>query len=81
MTCLFQSSLGYHTWGNTCRFSATLCGFSAVPADFVQYLQIFCNTLNILWLKRQPNSFEEYLCVRELHFDLWRDWVYKLWRL
>ena len=35
----------------------------------------------ILWLKGQPDSFEEYLRVRELHFDLWRDCVYKLWRL
>ena len=32
--------------------------------------------LYILWLKRQPNSFEEYLCLRELHFDLWGD-IYK----
>ena len=30
----------------------------------------------ILWLKRQPNSFEEYLCLRGLHFDLWGD-IYK----
>ena len=53
MTC-FLSSLGYHTWGNTCGFSATLCRFSPIPADFLQhsadflqYLQIFCNTHRI----------------------------------
>ena len=27
----------------------------------------------ILWLKRQPNSYEEYLRVRELRFDLGGD--------
>ena len=50
----FLSSLGYHTWGNTCGFSSTLCRFSPIPADFLQhsadflqYLQIFCNTHRI----------------------------------
>ena len=35
----------------------------------------------IRWLKRQPNSFGEYLRIKKLRFDLWRDYVYKLWRL
>ena len=35
----------------------------------------------ILWLKRQSNSFEKYLRVREVRFDLWRISVYNLWRL
>ena len=35
----------------------------------------------ILWLKRQSNSFEKYLRVREARFDLWRISVYNLWRL
>ena len=46
MTC-FQSSLGYHTWEILRRFSSTLCRFFALPADFLQHLQIFCNTLQI----------------------------------
>ena len=36
-----------HIFCNSCRFSATLCRFSARPADFLQDLQIFCNTLRI----------------------------------
>ena len=35
----------------------------------------------ILWLKRQPDSFEKYLRVRDVRFDLWRSCVCKLWRL
>ena len=35
----------------------------------------------ILWLKRQPDSFKKYLDVREQRFELWRECVYKLWRL
>ena len=35
----------------------------------------------ILWLKRHPDSFKDYLRVRELRFNLWRDCVYKLQRL
>ena len=35
----------------------------------------------ILWLKRQPDSFEKYLRVRDERWDLWRSCVYKLWRL
>ena len=35
----------------------------------------------ILWLKWHPDTFKDYLRVRELRFDLWRDCVYKLWRL
>ena len=65
-----------------------------IPTDIDDPLEVFDATdvtdvskdmmrfvVYILWLKRQPNSFEEYLCVRELRFDLWRDCVYKLWRL
>ena len=43
MTC-FQSSLGYHTWEILRRFSSTLCRFFALPADFLQHLQIFYKT-------------------------------------
>ena len=35
----------------------------------------------ILWLKRQSNSFEKYLRVRDERWDLWRSCVSKLWRL
>ena len=35
----------------------------------------------ILWLKRQSDSFEKYLRVREARFDLWRISVSNLWRL
>ena len=35
----------------------------------------------ILWLKRQPNTFEKYVRVRELRFDRWRLSAYRLWRL
>ena len=62
-----------------------------IPTDIDDPLEVFDATdvsknvmrfvVYILWLKPQPNSFEEYPCVRELHFDLWRDCVYKLWRL
>ena len=35
----------------------------------------------ILWLKRQPHAFEKYLVVREHHYDLSKESVYKLWML
>ena len=66
-------------------------GTDAIPTDIDDSLEVFDATdasknvmhfvVYILWLKRQPNSFEEYLCVRELPFDLWGDCVNKLWRL
>ena len=61
------------------------------PPDINDLLEVFDATdvsknvmrfvVYILWLKGQPDSFEEYLRVREHRFDLWRDCVYKLCRL
>ena len=66
-------------------------GRDEIPPDIDDPLEVFSATdvsknvmrfvVYILWLKRQPNSFEKYLRVRELHFDLWRDCVHKLRRL
>ena len=62
-----------------------------IPTDIDYPLEVFNATdvsknvmrfvVYIFWLKGQPDSFEEYLRVRERGFDLWRDCVYKLWRL
>ena len=35
----------------------------------------------ILWLKRQQDSFEKYLQVRDNSYDLWRSCMYRLWML
>ena len=66
-------------------------GTDEIPPDIDDPLEVFDardvskNVMRfvdyILWLKRHSDSFEEYLRVRELRFDLWRDCVYKLWRL
>ena len=62
-----------------------------IPTDPADPLEAFDGTnveenvmgfvVYILWLKGQPNSFEKYLLVRERRFDLWRDCMYKIWRL
>ena len=74
-----------------CERAYARYGTDEIPTDIDDPLEVFDATdvsknvmrfvVYILWLKRQPNSFEEYLCVRELRFDQWRDCVYKLWRL
>ena len=50
------------------------------PLEVLDAMDVSKNVMRfvvyILWLKRQPNSFEEYLCLRGLHFDLWGD-IYK----
>ena len=66
-------------------------GTDAIPTDIDDPLEVFDATdvsknvmrfvVYILWLIGQPDSFEEYLRVRERRFDLWRECVYKLWRL
>ena len=58
-------------------------GTDAIRRDIDDPLEVFDATdvsknvmrfvVYILWLKRQPNSFEEHLRVRERRFDLWRD--------
>ena len=74
-----------------CERVYALYGTNEIPTDIDDCLEVFDATdigknvmrfvVYILWLKRQPNSLKEYLRVRELHFDLWRDCAYKLWRL
>ena len=55
------------------------------PLDVFDDANVTVNVMRfvvyILWLKRQPHSFEKYLNVRDRRFDLWRDCVYKLWVL
>ena len=65
--------------------------YNEIPTEFIDALVAFDETnvskgvmrfaVYILWLKRQPNSFEEYLRVRDIRFDLWRSCVYNIWRL
>ena len=49
--------------------------------DTIVKMNMMCFVLYILWLKWQPDSFEKYLRVRELRFDLWRSRVCRLKRL
>ena len=66
-------------------------GKEVKPVDIDDPLEVFDDTnveeivmgfvVYILWLKRQPDSFEKYLRVRECRPDLWRSSVYKLWTL
>ena len=74
-----------------CERAYARYGKDEIPVGIDDPLEVFDATdvsksvmrfvVYILWLKGQPDSFEEYLRVRELRFDLWRDCVYKLWRL
>ena len=60
-------------------------GKEEIPSDIDDPLEVFDATdvsknvmrfvVYILWLKRHPDSFEEYLGVGELRFHLWRDCV------
>jgi len=55
------------------------------PLEVFDYTDVEPNVMRfvvyILWLKRQPDSFKKYLEVREQRFELWRQCVYKLYRL
>ena len=72
----------YHRYGE---------GSGEIPTEPADPLETFDDTnveenvmrfvVYILWLKRQSNSFEKYLRVRDERWDLWRSCVYKLWRL
>ena len=42
---------------------------------------VFRFVVFILWLKRQPNSFEWFLTIRERYPDLWRQCLYRLFVL
>ena len=59
--------------------------FSDSPLEVFDYTEVEPNVMRfvayILWLKQQPDSFKKYLDVREQRFELWRQCVYKLWRL
>ena len=67
------------------RYGEGSCEIPSEPAD---PLETFDDTnveenvmrfvVYILWLKREPDSFEKYLRVREARFDLWRVSVYNL---
>ena len=66
-------------------------GTEEIPTDIDDPLEVFDATdvsTNVMpsviytsWSKRKPDSFEKYLLVRERRLDLWRDYIYKLWRL
>ena len=72
----------YHRYGE---------GRSEIPSEIADPLETFDDTnveenvmrfvVYILWLKRQPDSFEKYLRVREARYELWRISVNHLWRL
>ena len=72
----------YHRYGE---------GSCEIPSEIADPLETFDDTnveenvmrfvVYILWLKRQPESFEKYLRVRDARFELWRISVYNLWRL
>lgn len=51
----------------------------SMPFDVTEDVMRF--VVYILWLQRQPDSFEKYLRVRERRFDPWRSIVYRLWML
>ena len=55
------------------------------PLEVLDYTNVEDNVMRfvvyILWLKQQPYSFKKYLDVREQRCALWRECVYKLWRL
>ena len=59
--------------------------FSDSPLEVFDYTDVEPNVMRfvvyILWLKRHPDSFKKYLEVREQRFELWRQCVYKLYRL
>lgn len=69
------------------RYGGSLC---EINTDSTDPLEAFDDTnvtenvmrfvVYILWLKGQPDSFEKYLQVRELRYNLWRSSVYRLWR-
>ena len=39
---------------------------------------VFRFVVFIFWLKRQPNSFEWFLTIRERYPDLWRQCLYRM---
>ena len=74
-----------------CVYNRYREGRGEIPSEIDDPLETFDDTnveenvmrfvVYILWLKRQPDSFEKYLRVREARYDLWRISVQKLWRL
>ena len=66
-------------------------GEGDIPSSEFDPLEVFDETnveknvmrfvVYIMWLKRQPDSFEKYLRVRDSRYELWRICVHKLWRL
>ena len=84
---------GWMTLGRRCErvYRRYGEGSGEIPLEPADPLETFDDTnveesvmrfvVYILWLKRQSNSFEKYLRVREARFDLWRISVYNLWRL
>ena len=66
-------------------------GEGEIPRGLFDPLEVFDETnvevnvmrfvVYIMWLKRQPDSFEKYLRVRDSRYELWRTSVYKLWLL
>lgn len=83
------------SWNRLCckceRLVDKYGGKDEIPLDPDDPLEVFDDTnvennvmrfvVYILWLKRQPDSFEKYLRVSQSRFDLWRSSVYKVWLL
>ena len=49
-----------------------------VLKDTEIHKNVFRFVVFILWLKRQPNSFEWFLTIRERYPDLWRQCLYRM---
>ena len=46
--------------------------------DTEVHKSVFRFVVFILWLNRQPNSFEWFLTIRERYPDLWRQCLYRM---
>ena len=46
--------------------------------DTEVHKNVFRFVVFIFWLKRQPNSFEWFLTIREHYPDLWRQCLYRM---
>ena len=70
-----------HFGGEACEISTDLADALEAFDDTNVTENVMRFVVYILWLKRQLYSFEKYLRVRELRFNLLRSSVCILWRL
>ena len=75
----------YARYGNLGTDEIPTGNYNEDPLDVFDDVNVTVNVMRfvvyILWLKRQPHSFDKYLNVRDRRSDLWRDCVHKLWVL